>query len=180
MPNEVVGKPVFRRNVLPQSCSSHLPRAISRHRFCVIGNAVLVRFDLMRRHLACRRRVHFNTRTFSGSVGTQGNAPFARDSRNDPEVLVHAEDVSALAPPGIRDDEMHFVGAYEYRFLHLVPRVMPTSGPQFLEEVGGMVSRLRPIETLRPGKHDMRKVEFTVHSVCIARVEKSSEAIEAF
>ena len=93
---------------------------------------------------------------------------------------MHAEDVSVLAPPGIRDDEMHFVRAYEHRFLHLVLRVTPTGGPQFLKEVGWMLARLRPIEVLRPGEHDVRKVEFTVHSVCIARVEKSSEPIEAF
>jgi len=92
---------------------------------------------------------------------------------------VHAEDISILAPPGICDDEVHLVPTYKYRLLRLVLRVMPTRGQQLLKKVGGVLPCLWPIEAFRPGKHDMREVEFSIHSVCVAHVEEGSEPIEA-
>ena len=92
---------------------------------------------------------------------------------------MHAEDISILVPPGICDDEVHLVPTYQYRLLRLVLRVMPTRGPQFFKEVGGVLSCLRPIEAFRARKHDMRKMEFPIHSICIAHVEEGGEPIEA-
>ena len=56
-------------------------------------------------------------------------------SRSDPEVLVHAEHISALVSARIRYDEVHLVPTDEYRFLCLVQCVMPASFPELLKEV---------------------------------------------
>jgi hypothetical protein len=55
---------------------------------------------------------------------------------------------------------------------------MPTGGSQFRKEIDWVLSCLSPNQAFRPRKHDMRKVEFTIHSVCVARVEEGSEPIE--
>lgn len=61
--------------------------------------------------------VHSTAGPLGGLIGTEGDAPFAGDSCNDPEVLVHAEDISILAPPGICDDEVYLVPTHKYRLL---------------------------------------------------------------
>ena len=70
------------------------------------------------------------------------------------------------------------IPTYEHRLLRLVLCVIPTGGSQFRKEIDGVVPRLSPNQPLRPRKHDMRKAEFTIHSVCVARVEEGSEPIE--
>lgn len=92
---------------------------------------------------------------------------------------MQAEDLSILAPPGICDDKVHLVPADKYRLLRLVLRVMPTRGTQFLKEVGGVLPCLWPIEAFRAGEHDVRKVEFPIHSGGVARIEGCSEPVEA-
>nr|CAP47466.1 putative integron gene cassette protein [uncultured bacterium]CAP48906.1 putative integron gene cassette protein [uncultured bacterium] len=91
---------------------------------------------------------------------------------------MHGEGDPTFVSPGIYDHEVHLIPTYEHRFLRLVLCVMPTGGSQFPKEVDGVVPRLSPNQPLRPRKHDVRKVEFTIHSVCVASVEEGSEPIE--
>ena len=91
---------------------------------------------------------------------------------------MHGEDDPTFVSPGIRDHEVHLIPTYEHRLFRLVLCVMPTGGLQFSKEIDGVLPCLSPNQALRPRKHDMRKVEFTIHSVCVARVEEGSEPIE--
>ena len=92
---------------------------------------------------------------------------------------MHAEDISILVSPGIGDDDVRLVPTYKYRLLSLILRVMPTRSPQLLKKVGGVLPRLRPNEVFRPGKHDMWKVKFSIHSACVAHIEEGGKPIEA-
>ncbi len=57
--------------------------------------------------------------------------------------------------------------------------VMPTRGSQLFKKVSRALSHLWLIKAFRPGKHNMRKVEFSIHAICIAQAGEAGETIEA-
>lgn len=106
--------------------------------------------------------------------------PAFTSANDDPEILVQTENFVGGIPATVRDDEMHFVLTYQYGYFRFIAGVMPTRFFQGDEEVLGMLAWFLPFKAGRTREHDVREVEFAIHSDRVTRVEVRSESVQAF